>query len=211
MAKILCVAQQKGGAGKTTLVAQLATALAETGMRVVLVDTDPQATLTAWMDLRRKRQAPREIGFSAIAGWRVEMELARLARDADMLLVDTPPHAESELRGAIRAAEFVLVPCQPSPLDLWAAEGTLALARQQARNMRLLFNRVPPRGRILSQLEARILEAGIPRFETRIGNRQAYVASMQQGLGVVELHPRTVAAAEIRGLASELREWLEEA
>ena len=48
-AAVITVAQQKGGAGKTTLVVQLATALRAAGHSVALVDIDPQASLTAWM------------------------------------------------------------------------------------------------------------------------------------------------------------------
>ena len=90
---VVTVAQQKGGAGKTTLVIQLATALAALGRRVALVDIDPQGSLTGWMRLREHRQREAaELRFSMIGGWRLGVEIDRLKREADIILVDTPPH-----------------------------------------------------------------------------------------------------------------------
>jgi chromosome partitioning protein len=51
MTRIITVANQKGGVGKTTTVANLGAALAERGQRVLLLDFDPQAALTAWAGL----------------------------------------------------------------------------------------------------------------------------------------------------------------
>src|SRR5215210_3885497 len=133
VAAIITVAQQKGGAGKTTLVVQLATALAAEGRHVALVDIDPQGSLTAWMRRREHRspQPSAELRFSMIGGWRLSVELDRLKREADLILVDTPPHAEAEAKAAVRAADLVLVPVQPSPLDVWASAATIELARKE--------------------------------------------------------------------------------
>ncbi len=210
MAKVICVAQQKGGAGKTTVLVQLATALGEAGGRVAVIDTDPQGSLDGWMRLRRDASgAVAELLFSAVGGWRLGVELDRVRDRADIVLVDTPPHAEAEARGAVREADLVLVPSQPSPLDLWASRGTLELVRREGRPLRLLLNRVPPRGRSVGEAEAAIAELGVPCLDSRLGNRQAFVAAVARGLGVVESEPRSRAAGEARALAAEVAALLD--
>ena len=163
MAKVVTVAQQKGGAGKTTLVIQLATALAGAGRRVALVDIDPQGSLTGWMRLRehRQRDVP-ELRFSMVAGWRLGVELDRLKREADVIVVDTPPHTEIDAKAAIRGADLVLVPCQPSSLDIWASQGTVELAAKEKRRVALVLNRVPPRGRSIEEARHALAELGAP-------------------------------------------------
>jgi chromosome partitioning protein len=204
-AAVITVAQQKGGAGKTTLVVQLATALRAAGHSVALVDIDPQASLTAWMRRREHRPQPAaELRFSMVGGWRLGVELDRLKREHDLILVDTPPHAESEAKGAIRAADLVLVPVQPSPLDVWASAATIDLARKERSPVALVLNRVPPRGRSLDEATAAMRELGAGSLETRLGNRQAFVASIGQGLGVIESEPKSAAAEEAQALAREV-------
>src|SRR5690348_15707976 len=104
-AKIITIAQQKGGAGKTTLAAHLALAWAAT-RRVAIVDIDPQASLAAWFRLRRERLGGLAPGIevAALGGWRVEREVERQAKSHDIVLIDTAPHAETEARIALRAA-----------------------------------------------------------------------------------------------------------
>jgi chromosome partitioning protein len=211
VAAVITVAQQKGGAGKTTLVVQLATALAAEGRHVALVDIDPQGSLTAWMRRREHRspQPAAELRFSMIGGWRLSVELDRLKRDgADLILVDTPPHAETEAKAAVRAADLVLVPVQPSPLDVWASAATLDLARKERSPAVMVLNRVPPRGRSLDEATAAMRELGAPALGARLGNRQAFVASIGQGLGVVESEPKSAAAEEAQALAREVGERL---
>jgi chromosome partitioning protein len=205
MAKVVTVAQQKGGAGKTTLVIQLATALAGAGRRVALVDIDPQGSLTAWMRLRehRQRDVP-ELRFSMVAGWRLGVELDRLRREADVIVVDTPPHTEIDAKAAIRSADLVLVPCQPSSLDIWASQGTIELAAKERRRAALVLNRVPPRGRSIEEARHALAELGAPALTAQIGNRQAFVTSVAQGLGVIESEPRSASAEEVRALAEDV-------
>ncbi len=205
MTKVICVAQRKGGAGKTTVLVQLATALGEAGRRVALIDTDPQGSLGGWMRLREEAGGgAATLRFSAVGGWRLGVELDRVRDAVELVLVDTPPHAEAEARGAMREADLVLVPSQPSPLDLWASRATLELARREGRPVRLLLNRVPARGRSVGEAEAALAEMGVARLEARLGNRQAFVTAIARGLGAVESEPRSRAAAEARALAAEV-------
>jgi chromosome partitioning protein len=202
---VITIAQQKGGAGKTTLAAQLAAALAPAG-RVVLLDIDPQKSLTAWHARRKDRlgAAAAGIDLEESAGWKLAAALDRLRRDAAWVIVDSPPHAETEARQAVRGADLVLVPLQPSPLDLWATQPTLDLAAAEKRAVRLVLNRIAPRGKLLDQVRAEVARGKVAALEAALGNRSAFAHSMGAGLGVTEFEPRGQAAAELRALADEI-------
>ncbi len=208
MAVVITVAQQKGGAGKTTLAANLAAAWAAT-RRVALLDIDPQRSLARWHALRGAQAGLPAIAFSDASGWRLGSELDRLRRQADVLLVDSPPHLDSDARRAIRGADLVLVPLQPSPPDLWAAEGTLALAAAEKRPVRLLLNRAPAgASRLRDQVADEIAARGLALLPVGLGNRSAYAQAFAQGMGVTEAAPRSAAGAEMRALLAVLEEVL---
>ncbi|SOD91208.1 ParA family partition ATPase [Caenispirillum bisanense] len=206
-ATVITIAQQKGGAGKTTLAAQLAVALAHGGARTVaLVDIDPQGSLGRWHKVRQERLGDDAGGLrlSEVAGWRLSTELDRLRGDVDVVIVDTPPHAETDAKAAIRAADVLLVPVQPSPMDLWATQPTLEVARKEKTHARIVLNRLPPRGNLVDTIIAEVEKLELPVTDSRLGNRVAFAASMMDGLGVVETAGRSSAAVEIRALAEEL-------
>src|ERR1700728_1654674 len=154
--RVITIAQRKGGAGKTTLAAQLAVAWACSGARVAVLDIDPQASLSGWVALRRERLGADGIGFefSALPGWRAEQWIGDHARDADLVVVDGPAHIETEARIAVRAAGLVLIPVQPSPLDLWATEATVAMSRDERRVVLAVLNRVPSRSAATARIAA---------------------------------------------------------
>jgi chromosome partitioning protein len=120
-------------------------------------------------------------------------------------VIDNPPHAETETQIAVRAAGLVLIPVQPSPLDLWATEATLKMARDERRRSIVVLNRVPPRSSLTDDIAASLAGAGAPIAAARIGNRVALARAMALGLGVTESASTTLAAGEIRALAGEIR------
>lgn len=203
-AKTVAIAQQKGGAGKTTIAIQLAVAWAREGYRVAMLDVDPQGSLTAWFGLRRDAGIDGGLTSSEVQGWKLSTEIDRLKANFDLLIVDTPPHAETDARVAVRAAALILVPVQPSPMDLWATKPTLELARREKSTALLVLNRVPSRGRLTELIRARIEDEKLPIANSQLGNRSAFAASMLEGLGVVESQPKGLAANEIRALADEI-------
>lgn len=204
-AKIVTIAQQKGGAGKTTLAAQLSVAFAIDGAQVALIDIDPQRSASAWHAMREERADDTPITLSTVSGWKLDGEIARLKGGHDLVVIDSPPHAETEAKAAIRSADLVLAPIQPSPMDLWAIEPTLALAERQAAALLLVLNRVPARSRLADQLRSTLAARALPVADATLGNRQAFAASMMAGAGVVESHRRSSAATEIRALVTEIR------
>jgi chromosome partitioning protein len=204
-ARVITIAQQKGGAGKTTLAAHLAVAWAGAGRSVALVDIDPQGSLAAWHALREERLGSGKTGldFAAITGWRTEAEVKRRARDHDIVVIDSPAHAETEAKLAIRAADLVIIPVQPSPMDVWATKPTLDLAAQEKVPVLLVLNRVPPRANLTEAMLAKLGGLGAAVADSRIGNRVALATAMLEGRGITEASASR-AAEEIAALAEEI-------
>jgi chromosome partitioning protein len=205
-ARVITVAQQKGGAGKTTLAVHLGVCWAGQGRRVALLDIDPQESLTTWFRLRdgfAGSDAGR-LEHRAVSGWRTSGEIERLRADRDIILIDSPPHAQTEAKVAIRAAELLLVPVQLSPMDLWATRPTLKLAEGERRPWILVLNRVPARSALSEAMRAQIQEQRLPVALSSLGNRTLFASSLMEGKGVTEAAPLSPAAMEITALADEL-------
>jgi chromosome partitioning protein len=202
--KVITLAQQKGGSGKTTLAINLAVAAAAAGHRVALIDIDPQGSLGRWFMTRMATtgEVP-DLEFATASAWGVEYEAKKLARSHDLVVVDTPPKADSDLRPALRAADLILVPVSASQLDLWATEGVLDLARREDRPALIVLNRLRNGTRLAVQITGQIGGLGVARAETILGNRVAFAEAMGQGRAACEAG-RSAAATEITSLLAEV-------
>jgi chromosome partitioning protein len=208
MSFVITIAQQKGGAGKTMLAVNLAVALAAT-RRVAVLDIDPQRSLARWHALREGQSRPLPaITASDVSGWRVRSELNRLRQSHDAVVIDSPPHIDTDAKLAIREADLVLVPLQPSPPDLWAAEGTLKLAQAEKRLVRLVLNRAPAASRLRSLVEQEIAGGGHALLAATLGNRAGFANAFAVGMGVTEASPKSQAARETAALLAEVETLL---
>jgi chromosome partitioning protein len=203
--KVITIAQQKGGAGKTTVAITLALAWHAMGRRVQLIDIDPQGSLGRWYEQRQamlaKDAPPRVV---TVAGWRASSEIDRARREADLVVVDSPPHAETDAKTVIRNADFVVIPIQPSPLDLWASKPTIDLALQDRRPVVLVLNRVSPRSAIAGEMSQAASRLGVELATARLGNRGAFAAALALGRGIGETEPGSIGAREASKLAREI-------
>jgi chromosome partitioning protein len=197
---VITIAQQKGGAGKSTIATHLAVAFAKLKKKVVLIDTDPQHTVTNWHDIRSQENSKYNIACTTSTGWKVANEIAKF-KDYDIILIDSPPHMETETKAAIRSADLVLVPCQPSPNDFWSTSDTLQIVEKEEKPMALILNRCPYQSKLLKQIEVFFPEKLTKFF---IGNRVAFASAMLKGLTSIETEPNSTASREILQIAENL-------
>jgi len=207
--RIITIAQQKGGSGKTTLAAHLAVALAN-GHRVAVLDCDPQGSLGRWFEAREEALGEDGTGldFRTASGWGARREARSLARDYDVVVIDTPPKSDIESRPAIEIANLVVVPVQPTPVDLWATAPTLEMIAKEGTASLLVINRAAARAGLTEEISEAIRALGHPAAATRLGSRVAFAASMGEGRTVTETEPGSKGAEEVAALAAEIRKIL---
>jgi chromosome partitioning protein len=203
---IITVAQQKGGSGKTTVAAHLAVAFARAGKSVGMLDVDPQGSLGEWFERREQSLGEDEAGlsFRTASGWGARREARQLAREHDIVVVDTPPKSDLEIRPAIEMADLVLVPVQPTPVDLWATAPTLAMSAKEGVGSLIVINRAVSRALLTGEIIAAAGELGHAIADSLLGNRVAYPQSMGEGRTVQETAPGGLAADEVAALAREV-------
>ncbi len=202
--KIITIAQQKGGSGKTTLAANLGTAFARMGKSVALLDTDPQGSLGHWFMTRLEATGGGPgLDFATASAWGTSYECAKLKKTHDLILIDTPPKIDADLRPALRESDLVLVPVSASHLDLWATGGVLDLADRENRPALMVLNRANPRARVTAEIRTQLADLPATLAETQLGNRVAFADAFGQGQTVAE-RPRSPARDEITALADEI-------
>jgi chromosome partitioning protein len=206
--KVIVVAQQKGGSGKTTIAVNLAVALIREGASVALLDTDPQGSLGRWFMTRREKMGEAGVEFSTSSAWGVSYECEKLRKIVDVVIVDTPPKVDADLRPALREADLILVPVASSHVDLWATEGVLDLARRERKRATVVLNRARPGTRLTAEVAeaARALDAEV--MEATLANRTVYAETLGQGTGALESPRPGPASGEMRALLAEVRALL---
>lgn len=205
--KIITVAQQKGGSGKTTLAVNLAISLLGRGHSVAIVDTDPQGSMGRWFIERMERadtDPEQALEFSTSSAWGASYESEKLKKRFDFVILDTPPKIDADLRPALRVADLVVVPVATSQVDLWATEGVLDLTRREKRRAMIVINRARPGTRLSAEIASQAADLDADVAQTQIGNRVAYAETLGQGLGVSERSRTRTAGDEFEALADEI-------
>ncbi|MXU65348.1 ParA family protein [Oceanomicrobium pacificus] len=201
MGHVITLAQQKGGAGKTTVASHLAQAWLNAKKDVAIIDLDPQRSLTRWAEQRAE-----EKGLTLLESrdWRAGLDIRDARKAHDIILVDCPGNADLLLHTAIRESDLVLSPCQPTALDIWATQTIIETCRKEGTPHRVLLNRVPPRGKATDLTIAKLKDAGADILKSRLGNRVAFAAGIFDGLTAFNLSRTSTATDETVALRKEL-------
>jgi chromosome partitioning protein len=203
---IIAVAGRKGGIGKSTIAGNLAGEFAAMKKEVLLLDADPQHSLAAWgaqgNGLLSRCIEKIESGSPEELKARV-----RKIKDVDLVVIDTPPGMPETAYAAAMVSDLMLLPCGPSPLDLFALKEVLALAlkaRAQRRSKKPRIRLVPSKftlstnlGRGLSEELEKMGKKVLPGISQRIILAEAVDA----GMTISEFAPSSTSSAEFHALA----------
>ncbi len=203
---VIALVGNKGGAGKTTLCINLASALAERGTTTVL-DADPQQSSHNWFSI-----ADGNSPFAVIPAFEdAARTMAEHTDSVRYLVVDCPPSVHSQQTSdALSVANLALIPVQPSPLDLWASV-QIETEVERARTLNagldalLVINQLEPRTRLSKVMRDALAELSVPAAQSAIRRRMIYRKSIIQGRSVLDVGSQGAAAAdEIRQLVDEM-------
>src|SRR6056300_981576 len=206
MAKIITIAQQKGGSGKTTLAANLAVSFSlRHNLKTAILDADPQGSLGKWFIQRESKLKDKNlIKMKTSSLWGVQYESNSLKDKTDMIIIDTPPKIDADGRPAIQIADLILIPVSPSQVDFWATESIIDLAQREKKKILVVINRANAKSRLLNEAKQFISKMKVNQSNTIIGNRQIFISSMGLGLSAIEKQKSGKGSTEISSLASEV-------
>jgi chromosome partitioning protein len=209
---IIAVAGRKGGIGKSTIAGNLAAELVRMGRSVIALDADPQHSLATWAeqgDGVLSRCVERVMNVRNLQAGAHAAE-----KHVDIVVIDTPPgHPETTYQAAL-AADLMLLPCGPSPLDLFALREALSLslkARAERRSKKPRIRFVPSKVQMNSNLSrglASSLQGMGKKVLPSIGQRVAVAEAVASGLSVSEFAPDSPAHEEFRALAKAVEKVL---
>ena len=206
LSKVITIAQQKGGTGKTTLAVHLALSFIRYHkLKVAIIDTDPQGSLGKWFMIRSEKKISNEnLTFKTASLWGAQYESKLLKKDHDIVIIDTPPKIESDARPAIEAADLVLIPVAPSHVDFWATEAIIDIAKKAKRKLLIQINRANHRSKLISQTLEYIKTLKVNTTSTLIGHRQIFISSMGVGKTAVEIQRSGKAIEEIKNISNQI-------
>jgi chromosome partitioning protein len=195
---VIVFASRKGGSGKSTLAAHLAAYVHKPSRPCLLIDTDPQGSLTLWHKLRNDAALPLKTTQRGVA----DIVKAAKRDGTEWVFIDTAPSMTASVTDAIRAATLVVVPCRPGVFDLDAVTETVAFARQLRKPYAVVINGAPPRRQdvespLVTQARESLLGLNIPVWGGQVTQRANFILALAAGESAKEYDADSFAAAEI--------------
>ena len=206
MPSIIAMLNQKGGSGKTTIATNLAYALKRDNHNVLLVDADQQGSARDWIEADGGELLP-VIGLDRET---LPKDLQAVLGGYDWIVIDGAPQIAKLSAAAVRAADIVLIPVQPSPYDIWACADLVDLisARQEATGGKpkaaFIISRSIKNTKLSNEVAEALKEYGLPVFSASTTQRVAYPTTASRG-GTVYDEGSGEAAKEIDAIKAELK------
>ena len=195
---VITLASRKGGAGKSTLTAHLAACAYTTGRRCLLIDADPQGSLTLWHKLRGTNEPPIKTAVNSVSGI-----VAQAKRDGiEWVFIDTPPNLSAVVDDAIKNATMVIIPARPGVFDVNAVQETIQTCRAARKPYAVVINGAPAQrdgaeSPIVTIARESLQKFRAPVWSGQITNRADLLMALGQGEGAREYYAEGRAAAEI--------------
>lgn len=209
--KIVAFLNQKGGSGKTTIATNVAEALSRRGYNVILADTDPQGSARDWKAASESEEGVAVVGFDRAQ--LISRDLPAVARGADFVIIDGAPQVKDLAASAIKAADLVIIPVQPSPYDIWATADLTDLikSRQEVADGKpkagFLISRAIKNTKLSNEITEALEVYGLPILKSGTTQRVIYPAAAAEGKSVLD-SADAGALAEVENIASEVLQWL---
>jgi chromosome partitioning protein len=211
---IVVMATLKGGSGKSTAAACLAAHCQLGGVRAAMIDADPQASLLHWQGLG---EPPLELPIVADTSEAVAQRARELARDVEMVIIDTAGFRNRTMIEALSVADMAVIPIKASPLDIAAAIDTVRLIeevnateerRGRPMGYRLLLTQVTVGSAVARHVRSELLQSGYALFEAELANRVAYSEASLVGRMPIHIDAGSAAARDGEAFAREVRHAL---
>jgi chromosome partitioning protein len=205
MTTIIAILNSKGGSGKSTLAINLCHSLHQRGCSTLLVDTDPQGSAKDWHDTTEENP----LTLISMATQASLKGLPSIAKQYDFVVVDGESKVQDKVSVAIKLADVILIPCQPSPFDLWACDdlADLIKTRQDITDGKpkaaFVITRAVQHTKLSGEIAQALTGYGLPAFKQQIKQRQAYPQVSSQGLSIFD-SGNAEAISEFEALTSEL-------
>jgi chromosome partitioning protein len=203
---IVCLVNNKGGVGKTTIAVNLAYCIGQKQDRVLLIDADPLGCVVKWQGFSESRT------FDVVhyPEGSLHKDIDRLSKDYSHIVIDTPPGMSSIVFSSLMTSHLAIVPIDPSALSIWSSRKIISTIRKAMKfnkrlQARLLISKSMAGTTMARQAREMLTPYGLDLFGLEIQHRMDFVKSFMKGLSALQLAPRSKAAAQIRSLCSEIK------
>jgi chromosome partitioning protein len=205
LVNVIVFASRKGGSGKSTLAAHLAAQAHKSSKPCLLVDADPQGSLTLWQKLRGTGEPRIKAATRSVS----EIVAAAKRDGYEWVFIDTPPTISAVVEDAIRNATMVVIPARPGVFDIHAIEDTIATCRSARKPYAVVMNGAPARrdgveSRLVTLARESLAKLRAPVWGGQVTNRADYILALGHGEGAREYDSDSRAATEISRLWSAI-------